>query len=808
VLALLLALGVTATATGDAASPTSPPQGAPAGPPGQASPTAAPPRKGVLTRAPRLRRFVEAAYPPDALARRIAGAVELELVLGPDGRVREAKVVDPGPHPDFAAAALAAVRAFEFEPAEIDGKPAPVAIAYRYEFTLREEPAPPPPAAPPAPAPAPAPPPARERERYETVVRGDPEETQPVVRDVTAEEVRTLPGTQGDTLKVLQNFPGVARAPFGLGFLVVRGSAPQDTRVYVDGVEIPLLFHFGGITSTVASESISGLEFMPGNFGARYGRAMGGSVEIRTREARRSWHGSAQLDIFDGSASVEGPLGAGTFFAAVRRSWVDAVLALVLPRAAPDTARELRVAPRYYDYRFQVAQPLLGGTATLSFFGSDDALELVRDEDLDERNPTFRLKTGYHRLAARLQTPLGAAVQNDLTAALGWDQFDVLQTDIGVRTTLRSITLRDALAWRPSRSLRLELGIDALLRGFDYSIYAPPIRAPGSIGGFLGDVATTEQERATGSWVSPAAWVEADWRPLPRLRLVPGLRVDADSRLQGRKVWVDPRLTVFYDARPGTTLVAAAGLYGEPPAPQQTTSTFGNSDVGAQRAVHWSAGVRQALPWSSRGELTFFYKSLHDVVSPTRAAGPDGEPLLVANGGAGEAFGVELLLRRTLTRGLYGWLAYTWSRASRQDDPTLPSFPAWHPFAFDQTHVLTLVLSQRLPRGWTVGTRVRAASGNPYTPFEGSVLDANTGRYQCVPSPRPFSARLPGFFQTDVRVDRTWRFEAWTLAAYVDVQNATNRENAEFNFPSFDCSERVSIPGIPAFPSFGVRGEW
>src|SRR5262249_54967666 len=35
--------------------------------------------------------------------------------------------------------ALAAVRQFVFQPAELDGKPIPVKILYRYAFTLREE---------------------------------------------------------------------------------------------------------------------------------------------------------------------------------------------------------------------------------------------------------------------------------------------------------------------------------------------------------------------------------------------------------------------------------------------------------------------------------------------------------------------------------------------------------------------------------------------------------------------------------------------------------------------------------------------
>ena len=44
---------------------------------------------------------------------------------------------------------------------------------------------------------------------------------------------------------------GVARAPMGLGMLVVRGAAPGDTRVFLDGQEIPQLYHFGGVASVI-----------------------------------------------------------------------------------------------------------------------------------------------------------------------------------------------------------------------------------------------------------------------------------------------------------------------------------------------------------------------------------------------------------------------------------------------------------------------------------------------------------------------------------------------------------------------------
>ena len=46
------------------------------------------------------------------------------------------------------------------------------------------------------------------------------------------------------------------------------------------------------------------------------------------------------------------------------------------------------------------------------------------------------------------------------------------------------------------------------------------------------------------------------------------------------------------------------------------------------------------------------------------------------------------------------------------------------------------------------------------------------------------------------------------LSVYLDVQNVTNRENAEFRFPNFDCSQTVPLPSIPVLPAIGLRGEW
>jgi TonB family protein len=827
---------------------------------------------GTVTRPPELVESVPAEYPPDAEAAGVEGEVILSIVIGEDGEVRQAEVIDPGPHPGFGPAALHAVQQFRFTPAELDGVPTAVEISFRIRFVLRK-------VAPPAPADAPIALEGRIVERgtrspvvgatveaqgvavetgpdgrfalrgvapgdvivrvvspdheplsvtellvegkvreveyrlsrrsydpYEAVVRGERARKEITVRTLTTEEVRTIAGTQGDALKVLQSFPGVARSPFGIGLLVVRGSEPAETLVYVDGVPIPQLFHFGGITSVVNADVIDAIDFFPGNFSSRYGRALGGTVELRTREPRREWHGAAQLDVFDGRVEAERKVGDGSAYVSVRRSWVDAVLAVALPRVDPEAANDLRVAPRYWDWQAKLTLPALGGAGTVFALGSDDKLEFVRDTDRPGR-PTVFLSTAFWRVGASHRAALGRAT-NEVVLAAGKDDFDVLRGgQFGLLTDILTFSLRDTVTMGRSDRLRVQVGVDALARRIDYSVYAPPVEAPGAIGDPFAETPTTVGEAARGWWLAPAAFAEADWRAHPRLRLVGGLRADVESRFGRAKLWVDPRLSAFYEAGARTTVVAAAGLFGSAPEPQETSATFGNPDLDPERGLHLSLGVQRQLPWATRLELTGFHKTLWSLVVPTGAVGPDARLLRYSNEGRGETVGMELLLRRELSRGLFGWLAWTWSRSLRRDDPTDPEYPAWRPFVLDQTHVVALVLSYRLANEWILGTRVRAVSGNPYTPAVGAVLDADTGRYSCLPG-ATLSRRLPGFFQADARLDKRFVFDRWMLAVYVDVQNVTNRENAEFRFRNYDCTTDTPIPSVPVLPAIGLRAEW
>ncbi|HVY36869.1 MAG TPA: TonB family protein [Polyangia bacterium] len=850
------------------------------GPPGgdggvaDAAPPTAPVDGGqpVVT-PPALTHFVPAVYPPEAEAAGVAGSVTFSIVIDETGKVGAIKVLDPGPHPKFAAAAEQAVKQFQFSPAVINGKPTAVEIEYRYEFVLHKQP-PPPPSATESPVSLigrvvergtrspvvaasieaggvttetnddgrftlrglPVGPvkvqlvssahhdlavdeviePGKVKEveyrmnrrrygQFEAVVRGQRERKEVAVHEITAQEIATIPGTQGDVLKVLQDFPGVARAPFGLGLLIVRGSAPQDTKVYMDGVEIPLIFHFGALTAVVNSDVISGLDFYPGNFATNYGNAMGGTIDVRTRDPKHEWHGAGHVDLYDGAAMVEGPVGNGSFFVSVRRSWVDEVLKLALPSG-------LTVAPVFWDYQAKYVHALWGGQGTLFWYGSSDALNIL-DENT-ARKISFDSEIQFHRLAARWQRGFAHSWRNDAILSLGYtDTANEVVNAVKLDGTLWTVSLRDTLSWRPSEKVSLEMGTDSSLRHLTYDISLPRLtqaQANSAFGTGGLNANPSQNSSATTNWAQPGFFATLTWLPTPRLRLQPGVRFDASSDIQnGHAWWFDPRLSGFYTISPSTVLKGAVGLYSQAPQPQDLIpSLFGNPNLTYQRSLQYSVGINQKLPYQLDLELSLYDKYMWRLETPTRLTDPMGAPLYTSNLGKGRSYGLELLLRRQIVKGFYGWIAYTLSRSTRLDDPSEPTYQyGWHLFDFDQTHILTVIASYQTEHNWTFGTRVRYVSGDPFTPYVNGIFNANSGSYVCITG-NPNSDRAPPFFQADVRIDRRFVYDNWIFTGYLDVQNVTNRQNPEAIFPNYNCNGYATLTGLPIFPTIGLRAEF
>ena len=108
--------------------------GLPEAPPPPPPPTA-PIRVGGNIKAPQKKKHVNPVYPPIAQSARVQGVVIIEATIGPDGRVRDAKVLRSIPLLDQAA--LDAVKQWEFTPTLLNGVPVPVIMTVTVNFTLQ-----------------------------------------------------------------------------------------------------------------------------------------------------------------------------------------------------------------------------------------------------------------------------------------------------------------------------------------------------------------------------------------------------------------------------------------------------------------------------------------------------------------------------------------------------------------------------------------------------------------------------------------------------------------------------------------------
>jgi hypothetical protein len=620
---------------------------------------------------------------------------------------------------------------------------------------------------------------------------------------IDAEEIERMPGTNGDALHAIENMPGVAQGSGISGQIVVRGSAPQDTGVFVDGTWIPEAFHFGGLTSVIPTEILSRLDFYPGNFSAEYGRQMGGVIEMGIRSPRKDHFGGLlQFDLLDGRTLIEGPLTRSTrVLVAARRSWVDAWLGPVL-RSGGNTGV---AAPVYYDYQAMIEQDISDSTtARLLLFGADNrfALVVASPSAQDPTGGDLGLSDSFFRIQARVDTRASDRIRWINTAAWGQNFQHVTQGDNALTIHYGLLTVQSDLRVTLARAATIDVGIDYFGGNYDISVDAPPALLTGS----SAEPVFAEPKvrlHGTGFAQRPGAYLTADLSPIDRLKILPGVRVDYGDDTH-RWTW-DPRLAARFDVGPEarrTTFKGGIGIFHQPPAPFESILPFGTPGVQPNEARHESIGVEQELSPDVDVSIEGFHKDLRHLVVSRH--GPSNSGTLYANTGEGRVWGAEFLVKWRATHGpFFGWLAYTLSRSERRDDASQP----FNTFQFDQTHVFDVIGSYRIGAGWTAGVRWRYATGFPYTPDTGGVADFDAGAYAPIVSPHPYSARLGPFHSLDLRVDKTWDFRAWKLSAYVDIRNVYNRKNPEEQIYNFNFSRTSSISGLPILPIIGLRGE-
>jgi TonB family protein len=641
---------------------------------------------------------------------------------------------------------------------------------------------------------------------FDVVVEA-PRPRKEVTRVVIEKEIiEKVPGAMGDALTALQNYAGVARVGGFEEGIIVRGSAPSDTKVFVDGVEIPIVYHFGSLRSVLSTGMIESLQFYPGNFSPYYGRAIGGVIDVHLKKPRSDrWHGYVDVNLLDAGFFVEAPITSKlTLSAAARRSYIDTLWNALIPQDASVRVTQL---PVYYDYQFLANyRPAPAHDLRLFVFGSDDAMTMVFKNSAslgaDMGGNRLGNSTRFQRAMASYRYVPNDGFENTLRLSVGRDANDQVVGQFVEHLSMDSLQVRDTARLQLSNMVSLVGGVDSIVQHWKATVRMP--QPPGDEGEDRDvDLTQTIDAKADEVHWLPGGFAGMELAPTPGLLLTPGLRFDYFSKI--KDATLAPRLAARYALGERFTVKGGVGLYHQEPTVDQSNESFGNPRLKAERAIHYAAGAEVKAMAGISLDVTGFYKDLSNQVSPTTATRvEDGRDVALRydNHGVGRVVGMELVLRRDPVHRLSGWVAYTLSRSERRDSGATD----YRLFQYDQTHILTAVAMWRFGRNWQLSSRFRLVSGKPETPVVGAAVDLNSGEYKPTYGAK-FSSRNPMFAQWDLRIDKKWVFDRFMLNLYLDVQNVTNRANVEEPDYNFDYSRKKTETGFPIYPILGVRAE-
>jgi tetratricopeptide (TPR) repeat protein len=573
-------------------------------------------------------------------------------------------------------------------------------------------------------------------------------------------DVLMTPGGTADLMQALQTGPGTTRAAEGSD-LYVRGGDPAEAPVWVDGARLVYPGRYetlnGGAFGVLDPAVLGSAVFSSGGFGARYGNALSGVLDVETLGKPSARAGVLQANTVSAGAMMQVPAGeeAGVWGAA---RVTEGSLMLAMHGRGSDFA----VAPR--------ALEAIGGAVWTPRPGWQVKATGMVDADHSARTVSAYGFEGPFdaRGSTRLVTLSGRGVARDGRVA--------------VRANLSATERTTSFAYGVMDRERGDRGVAARL-DTDWMLGGGRLRAGAEAAGMDArhtGIAPTTDQLAPGSPSEPleartedashlGGYAEYEWSPGGRLGIVAGIRAD---RLPGEDAWTaDPRLALALRAGDWTMRLAGGEFHQGRWRTRYILPDAGTPAGTPTRARHLVLGAERTGEPSLKVEA--YAKSYG------RYAEAGEGPRITA----GRAAGLDAVIRWSKQARVNGWVTYSLlrGRVELEDGSEVPS-------AVDVTHSFTGVATIRLPYELQLGNTLRYASGRPFTARSAGVFDAPNGD------------RLPEYLRIDTRLTRFWTVGGRLLVTYMEMLNTTDRHNIA-GYTYDDAADRRTA--IPTF--FGNR---
>jgi len=615
-----------------------------------------------------------------------------------------------------------------------------------------------------------------------------PKETPLSTQSLSAVEIATYPGGNNDVVQVAQSLPGVSPSVGGFrNDLIIRGGAPNETVYYLDGVEVPNINHFatqgsaGGPVGLLNVSFINDVTLSTSAFGSQYDNPLSGVLQFKQRDGNKErFNTNIRVSATDAAFTFEGPLFKNkkiesntSFLLSVRRSYLQALFKLI----------GLPIRPDYWDYQYKLSYQI-DKYNDLYFIGlgSVDDFTVEAPEDYDEeaqavleQAPFIKQKTNSIGVTWRKRFKDGSGymestLSNNRLENIFTNYIDpenetgiIFRNDaIESETKLRHQLTKFLSYWKITAGFNLQHSFytNNTTNNTDAIFY------------------TTEIDFMKYGFFANATRSFFD----EKFDVSVGFRMDDDSftTSSGLVSNFSPRLSLSYEFLEDWRISATAGRYFKI-APytilgfRDSNGILSNKDSDYTQSDHYVIGLQHYLNPAASISLEGFYKkysnypvSVLDQISLANK-GADFEVLGnedVETIGNGRSYGLEFQYQQKLLNNFYSIFSYTYFFSEFTGFET----DIYTPSVWDSRHLISFVGGYKLKKNWEISSRYRFAGQTPYVPTN---LDATLASYPeiILDYTRLGEEKLATFSQLDIRVDKKWNYNKYSLNIFFEVQN-------------------------------------
>ena len=616
-------------------------------------------------------------------------------------------------------------------------------------------------------------------------------------KEIRGRDLIRIPGTGRDVLKGLTTLPSIGIPNDFFGILYIRGSAPGETLLYFDRTPLGYPFHFGGLISTINSDSIEDIHIYAGGHGAEFGLDSQSVIDIRSRERlKKNWTGAIDLNILSPSGFVETRIGdKGYASLAGRFTTLNLILGYFFDA----------IFPQWSNYQLKLAYQLTPQHhLTLNGLGATDHFDLSNftlenTEEITDFSAYF--KNGFEGEGIHLRSHFTDKFTSYLSltrshnflnvnfgdASSAVDRSENERFIYNVKVNTPVYTLREDVSYKLTPTLQFEPGF---LLAFSPVKSLTHTSSPKNI-----DFDDDEEP----SWIRKfdefsypfqraEGYLQARYDPLSFLSVALGMRLDYFNLTE--ELSIQPRGSISLTLPTTSTLRFAYGRYEQSPLAYQVLKTDGNRNLKPSLTEHYVMELEHELSTQTELKFAVYYKDMRKLVtrSVNLEAFFDDSDASVAtaylNQGKGFVSGTEIFLRHRVSEKFFGWLSYAYTHAERRETADA----AYIPFLFDNTHIVSIVANYSPTTKTEIGAKWQYVSGTSAVPLSTLLMvqdPVTLGMHPLLSdvAGAVIPTEFPVYHRLDLRFTRKREWWGLPVTMFTEIWNIYNSKNKiRFNF--------------------------